>query len=194
MPFSPGGPSGPTQRRFSTTARLSRGYDTAEVDAFREQLARHVSWGQATPVVSDPVRGKRFSTHRPGYDTQQVDAFLDKAAWRLAAMKSTDKPVPLPGISPRSGLDPRLGPADANHGHPGLDAPPWSPDAADTPALLATDPGRLVDRRRARAGERRRRFVLQQRSQSATGEPEVAPAEPTQVRTGSRRPTRSTSG
>jgi DivIVA domain-containing protein len=39
-------------------------------------------------VISDSVRGKRFSTHRPGYDTLQVDAFLDTAAWRLAAMKS----------------------------------------------------------------------------------------------------------
>jgi DivIVA domain-containing protein len=74
--------------RFSTTARLSKGYDTAEVDAFREQLGETFLGVRDPPVMSDAVRGKRFSTHRPGYDTLQVDAFLDTAAWRLAAMKS----------------------------------------------------------------------------------------------------------
>jgi DivIVA domain-containing protein len=74
--------------RFSTTARLSKGYDTAEVDAFQEQLGDTFLGVRQPPVISDSVRGKRFSTHRPGYDTLQVDAFLDTAAWRLAAMKS----------------------------------------------------------------------------------------------------------
>ena len=74
--------------RFSTTARLSKGYDTAEVDAFRERLGDTFLGVRQPPVISDSVRGKRFSTHRPGYDTLQVDAFLDTAAWRLAAMKS----------------------------------------------------------------------------------------------------------
>ena len=50
--------------RFSTS-RLWEGYDTAEVDAFREERSRHVSWGQADPrVMSDDLRGKQFSTHR----------------------------------------------------------------------------------------------------------------------------------
>jgi DivIVA domain-containing protein len=74
--------------RFSTTARLSKGYDTAEVDAFREQLGDTFLGVRDPPVMSDSARGERFSTHRPGYDTLQVDAFLDTAAWRLAAMKS----------------------------------------------------------------------------------------------------------
>jgi DivIVA domain-containing protein len=74
--------------RFSTSARLSKGYDTAEVDAFREQLSDTFLGVRQPAVMPDSVRGKRFSIHRPGYDTQQVDAFLDTAAWRLAAMKS----------------------------------------------------------------------------------------------------------
>ena len=41
--------------------------------------------------MPDSARGERFSTHTRGYDTRQVDAFLDTAAWRLAAMRATDK-------------------------------------------------------------------------------------------------------
>ena len=73
--------------RFSTH-RLEDSYDTAEVDAFQEQLVDTFLGVREPPVISDSVRGKRFSTHTPGYDTPQVDAFLDTAAWRLAAMKS----------------------------------------------------------------------------------------------------------
>jgi DivIVA domain-containing protein len=40
--------------------------------------------------VSDDLRRKQFPTHGPGYDKRQVDAFLEEAAWRLAAMVSTD--------------------------------------------------------------------------------------------------------
>ena len=78
--------------RFSTTARLSKGYDTAEVDAFQEQLGDTFLGVREPLVMPDAVRGKRFSTHRPGYDTQQVHAFIEKAAWRLAAMKSKERP------------------------------------------------------------------------------------------------------
>jgi DivIVA domain-containing protein len=74
--------------RFSTTARLLQGYATAEVDAFREGVRDTFLRVRQPPVMSDPVRGKQFSTQRPGYDTQDVDAFLETAAWRLAAMKS----------------------------------------------------------------------------------------------------------
>ena len=51
------------------------------------------------PVRSDDLRGKQFpSTDNlfeasPGYDKKEVDAFLEKAAWRLAAMESTDRPA-----------------------------------------------------------------------------------------------------
>ena len=99
------------------------------------------------------------------------------------------------------GVDPD-GPATDAASTPtdGWTPPPWTagPDAPDRldaatmdagcrrhPALLATDPGRLVDRRRARAaGGRRRRLRTSTASRSATGEPEVAPAEPTQVLSG----------
>jgi DivIVA domain-containing protein len=78
--------------RFSTTAHLLQGYDTADVDAFREELRDTFLGVRQPPVVSGHVRGKQFSTHRPGYDKTPVDAFTEKAAWRLAAMESTDKP------------------------------------------------------------------------------------------------------
>jgi DivIVA domain-containing protein len=76
--------------RFSTTAHLLQGYDTAEVDAFREELCDTFLGVRQPPVLSGHVRGRQFSTHRPGYDKWQVDAFLEKAAWRLAAMESTE--------------------------------------------------------------------------------------------------------
>jgi DivIVA domain-containing protein len=76
--------------RFSTTAHLFQGYDTAEVDAFREELCDTFLGVRQPPVLSGHVRGKQFSTHRPGYDKWQVDAFLEKAAWRLAAIESTE--------------------------------------------------------------------------------------------------------
>ncbi len=76
--------------RFLPTARLSQGYDTAEVDAFRDQLRDTFLGDKQPPVVSDDLTGKQFSTHRPGYDKTEVDAFLEKATWRLAATESTD--------------------------------------------------------------------------------------------------------
>jgi DivIVA domain-containing protein len=84
--------------RFSTTAPLLQGYAAAEVDAFREELRDTFLGVRQPPVVSGHVRGKQFSTHRPGYDTQQVHAFIEKAAWRLAAMESKDRP-PEPLVS-----------------------------------------------------------------------------------------------
>ena len=76
--------------RFSTTAPRSQGYDTAEVDALREGLRDTFLGVRQPPVMSIDLRGKQFSTHRPGYYKTQVDAFLEKAAWRLAAMESTE--------------------------------------------------------------------------------------------------------
>jgi DivIVA domain-containing protein len=76
--------------RFSTTAHLSQGYNTAEVDALREGLRDTFLGVRQPPVLSNDLRSKQFSTHRPGYDKWQVDAFLEKAAWRLAAMESTE--------------------------------------------------------------------------------------------------------
>jgi DivIVA domain-containing protein len=76
--------------RFSTTAHLSEGYHTAEVDALREGL-RDTFLGVRQPaVMSNDLRSKQLSTHRRGYYKTQVDAFLEAAAWRLAAMESTE--------------------------------------------------------------------------------------------------------
>lgn len=76
--------------RFSTTPPPSQGYDTAEVDAFQEELRDTFLGVRQPPVMSNDLRGNQFSTHRPGYYKTQVDTFLEKAAWRLAAMESTD--------------------------------------------------------------------------------------------------------
>jgi len=105
------GPSGPTQQdfqpprwaewaawaewadstRFSTTPRKG-GYDTAEVDAFRQEIRDTFLGTSQRPVRADDVRGKRFKMARRGYDVVQVDAFCDEAEQRLAAMRPTDKP------------------------------------------------------------------------------------------------------
>ena len=76
--------------RFSTR-RLREGYDTAEVDAFRERFRDTFLGVRRPPLTWHAAPGKQFPTHRPGYDVEQVDAFLDKAEPRLAAMRATDK-------------------------------------------------------------------------------------------------------
>ena len=101
------GPSGPTQQdfqpprwaewvewadstRFSTTQR-NGGYDTAEVDAFRQEIRDTFLAVRQPSLTSDEARDKRFRIARRGYDVQQVDAFFDQAEQRLAAMRPTDK-------------------------------------------------------------------------------------------------------
>jgi DivIVA domain-containing protein len=78
--------------RFSTTPRGS-GYDTAEVDAFRQEIRDTFLGVRQPPLTLDEARDKRFRFTRRGYDVQQVDAFLDQAEQRLAAMESTDRPA-----------------------------------------------------------------------------------------------------
>jgi DivIVA domain-containing protein len=102
------GPSGPTQQdfqpprwaewaewakwadstRFSTPKRS--GYDTAEVDAFRQEIRDTFLGVRQPPLTSDEANDKRFRlARRRGYDVQQVDAFCDEAIQRLAAMRPT---------------------------------------------------------------------------------------------------------
>jgi DivIVA domain-containing protein len=79
--------------RFSTTRRLREGYDTAEVDAFRDELRDTFLGVRQPPLTWHAVDSKRFTVTflRPGYDVEQVDAFLDKAELRLATMRRTVK-------------------------------------------------------------------------------------------------------
>jgi DivIVA domain-containing protein len=77
---------------FSSTG-LRFGYDKREVDAFRSAVRDTFIGVSKSPVRSDDLRGKQFSTHRPGYDTTQVAAFLEAAGIRLAAMESADRPA-----------------------------------------------------------------------------------------------------
>ena len=66
--------------------RLREGYDTAEVDAFREEL-RDTFLGVRRPPLTWPASPASSSRlPGPGYDVEQVDAFLDKAEPRLAAI------------------------------------------------------------------------------------------------------------
>jgi DivIVA domain-containing protein len=65
------------------------------VDAFREDVRDTFLGATRSPVKSDDVRGKQFSSTNddPRYDKKQVDVFLDAAGIRLAAMESTDRPA-----------------------------------------------------------------------------------------------------
>ena len=103
----------------------------------------------------------------------------------LAAMESTDKPVPVPSPSDPGSIA-------------GWAPPPWtrrsgcpagrSPDAADRPFWRRIPADWLIAGALVLVSAVAGWYLY--RSQSATGEPG---REPTQVRTGSRRPTRSTS-
>jgi DivIVA domain-containing protein len=105
------GPSGPTQQdfqppqwaewaewaewadstRFSTT-RKGSGYETAEVDAFQQEIRDTFLGVLQPPLTLDEARDKRFRmARRGGYDVQQVDAFIDGAEQRLEAMRPTDR-------------------------------------------------------------------------------------------------------
>jgi DivIVA domain-containing protein len=74
--------------RFSTITKGS-GYDTAEVDAFRQEIRDTFLGVRQPPLTWDEARGKRFRMARRGYDVQQVDAFFDEAEQKLAAMRPT---------------------------------------------------------------------------------------------------------
>jgi DivIVA domain-containing protein len=74
--------------RFSTP-RKGSGYDTAEVDAFRQEIRDTFLGVKQPPLTSDEARDRRFRmARRRGYDVQQVDPFVDEAEQRLAAMES----------------------------------------------------------------------------------------------------------
>jgi hypothetical protein len=118
---------------------------------------------------------------RHGYDVQQVDAFSDEAEQRLAAITpDIEFTQPQPQRWPLQGMQP------PDRDIPGWTPPPWSPDAADTRPFwrrIAAEAswliaGALVLLVGAFAG------AYFNGSRSATGEPEVAPAEPTQVLSG----------
>ena len=103
------GPSGPTQQDFqpprwaewaewvewadstgfSTTPGKGWGYDTAEVDAFRQEIRDTFLGVLQPPLTLDEARDKRFRMARRGYKVEQVDAFCDEAEQRLAAMRPT---------------------------------------------------------------------------------------------------------
>jgi DivIVA domain-containing protein len=102
------GPTGRTQQDFqpprwaewaewaewadSTTFPTTRkrwGYDTAEVDAFRQEIRDTFLGVMQSPLTWDEARDKRFRMARRGYDVQQVDTFCDEAEQRLAAMRPT---------------------------------------------------------------------------------------------------------
>ena len=74
--------------------RWRRGYEPIQVYAFLDAIRDTFLGATRSPVKSDNVRGKQFSstTTTPGHDKKQVDAFLDAAGIRLAAIESTDRP------------------------------------------------------------------------------------------------------
>jgi len=77
--------------RFSTP-RKGSGYDTAEVDAYRQEIRDTFLGVRQPPLTSDEANDKRFRmARRGGYDVHQVDAFCDEAEQRLAQMQRSDK-------------------------------------------------------------------------------------------------------
>lgn len=74
--------------RFSTP-RKGWGYETAEVDAFRQEIRDTFLGVLQPPLTWDEVCDKRFRMARRGYEVEQVDAFFDEAEQRLAAMRPT---------------------------------------------------------------------------------------------------------
>ena len=76
--------------RFPPT-RKRWGYDTAEVDAFRQEIRDTFLGFKQPPLTSDEANDKRFRLTRRGYDVQQVDTFCDEAEQRLAAMRPTSR-------------------------------------------------------------------------------------------------------
>ena len=86
------GPNGEAEwadsTRFSPPARW--GYDTAEVDAFQQEIRDTFLGIKQPPLTSDEANDKRFKmARRRGYDVVQVDAFCDEAEQKLAAMRPT---------------------------------------------------------------------------------------------------------
>jgi DivIVA domain-containing protein len=77
--------------RFSTTRRRTGGYDTTEVDAFRDKIRDTFLREMDPPMTSEEANSKRFRLLRRGYDIEQVDDFFDEAEARLAAMPRSDK-------------------------------------------------------------------------------------------------------
>ena len=75
--------------------RWRGGYEPIQVHAFLEEIRDTFLGATRSPVKSDDVRGKQFSSTNddPRYDKKQVAAFLDAAGIRLAAMESTDRPA-----------------------------------------------------------------------------------------------------
>ena len=75
--------------------RWRRGYEPIQVYAFLDAIRDTFLAATRSPVKSDDVRGKQFSStyDDPRYDKKQVAAFLDAAGVRLAAMESTDRPA-----------------------------------------------------------------------------------------------------
>jgi DivIVA domain-containing protein len=83
--------------RFSKPSWRKRGYEQMEVDAVLNAIRDTFLGVRKSPVRSDDVRGKQFSStwndDHDRYDKNQVAAFLATAGIRLAAMESTDRPA-----------------------------------------------------------------------------------------------------
>jgi DivIVA domain-containing protein len=80
--------------RFSTTRRpTGGGYDTTEVDAFRDEVRDTFIRKRHPLLTSEEAHGKKFTLRllRRGYKVEQVDAFFDEAEVKLAAMRRSDK-------------------------------------------------------------------------------------------------------
>lgn len=66
----------PVKKRFDRTGFLLRGYNVAQVDAFMDQVAKHLDSPSLLDLSS--VRHIVFRSTRNGYDESRVDLFIDR--------------------------------------------------------------------------------------------------------------------
>jgi DivIVA domain-containing protein len=66
----------PAKKRFDRTGLLLRGYNVAQVDAFIDQVAKHLD--SQSPLDLGSVRHIVFRPTRNGYDESRVDLFIDR--------------------------------------------------------------------------------------------------------------------
>jgi hypothetical protein len=160
-----------------------------DVGDSQHRIAAYSDVMQINQDEEDPVRIRRrrssndpstaaadFALRHPDRRSAYPQRIVDVAAANAPGPPGQPLPQPQPQPWPQQGMQP---PADRGVEPDG----PWSPDAADTRPFSRRIPadwliaGALV-LVSAVAG------WYMYASRSATGEPEVAPAEPTQVRTG----------
>jgi DivIVA domain-containing protein len=93
---------------FSTPPTGRRGYEEAEVEAFRRRLEEHLRNPQAvdglTAAEVDSVAFSKAAMGKRGYDQHEVDAFLDRVGQQLKRTNGLFAPHLKPDVGPEPGF------------------------------------------------------------------------------------------